>query len=158
MRGIAKCRGKTELKKLWGADRCCEHLLFLSNREGFSSWLIEKAIRLSVDEHNLPLSLLKIGSCGFSKNACLFEKAGISRALTEDGYACARIYFSIGGLLAGGLLGACFSPLLAAIGSIAGAIWVGTCCRGRSKKRFVVVPYLLSSVFPDDRSDSTWLE
>lgn len=90
---------------------------------GFSSWLIEKAIWLSVDEHNLPSSLLKIGSCGFSKNACLFEKAGISRALTGDGYACARIYFSMGGLLAGGLLGACFSPLLAAIGAIAGAIW-----------------------------------
>lgn len=43
--------------------------------------------------------------------------------LTGDGYACARIYFSVGGLLVGGLLGACFSSLLAAIGSIVGAIW-----------------------------------
>ena len=43
--------------------------------------------------------------------------------LTGDGYACARIYFSVGGLLVGCLLGACFSSLLAAIGSIVGAIW-----------------------------------
>ena len=34
---------------------------------GFGSWLIEKAIQFSVDEHNLPSSLLKAGSYGFSK-------------------------------------------------------------------------------------------
>lgn len=67
--------------------------------------------------------MLKVGSYGFSKNACLLEKAGLDRVLTEDGYACTRVYFATVGLLVGGLIGACFSSLLAAIGAIAGVIW-----------------------------------
>ena len=69
----------------------------------------------------LQASSVSLESGGFG--SWLIERAGINRVLTGDGYACARIYFSVGGLLVGGLLGACFSSLLAAIGSIVGAIW-----------------------------------
>lgn len=44
---------------------------------GFSSWLIEKAIQLSVDEHNLPLSLLKIGSCVSRKMPACSRRPGL---------------------------------------------------------------------------------
>lgn len=116
-------RRKNRAKAALGSDSVLQASSVSLESGGFDSWLIEKAIRYSVDERNLPSSLLKVGSCGFSKNACLLEKAGINRVLTGDGYACARICFSIGGLLVGGLLGACFSSLLAAIGAIVGAIW-----------------------------------
>lgn len=111
-------RRKKRAKEALGTDSVLQASSVSLESGGFGSWLIEKAIQFSVDEHNLPSSLLKAGSYGFSKKACLFEKAGINRVLTGDGYACARIYFSVGGLL-----GACFSSLLAAIGSIVGAIW-----------------------------------
>lgn len=116
-------RRKKRAKEALGTDSVLQASSVSLESGGFGSWLIEKAIQFSVDEHNLPPSLLKAGSYGFSKKACLFERAGINRVLTGDGYACARIYFSVGGLLVGGLLGACFSSLLAAIGSIVGAIW-----------------------------------
>ena len=116
-------RRKKRAKEALGTDSVLQASSVSLESGGFGSWLIEKAIQFSVDEHNLPPSLLKAGSYGFSKKACLFERAGINRVLTGDGYACARIYFSVGGLLVGCLLGACFSSLLAAIGSIVGAIW-----------------------------------
>lgn len=139
MKGIAKSRRKKRAKEALGTDSVLQASSVSLESGGFGSWLIEKAIQFSVDEYNLPSSLLKAGSYGFSKKACLFEKAGINRVLTGNGYACARIYFSIGGLLVGGLLGACFSSLLAVIGAIVGAIWGWSRRRGRSKKRFVVV-------------------
>lgn len=116
-------RRKKRAKEALGTDSVLQASSVSLESGGLGSWLIEKAIQFSVDEHNLPPSLLKAGSYGFSKKACLFERAGINRVLTGDGYACARIYFSVGGLLVGCLLGACFSSLLAAIGSIVGAIW-----------------------------------
>ena len=114
-------RRKKRAKEALGTDSVLQASSVSLESGGFGSWLIEKAIQFSVDEHNLPSSLLKAGSYGFSKKACLFEKAGINRVLTGDGYACARIYFSIGGLLVGGLLGACFSSLLAVIGGNCGS-------------------------------------
>lgn len=114
---------KKRAKEALGTDSVLQASSVSLESGGFGSWLIEKAIQFSVDEYNLPSSLLKAGSYGFSKKACLFEKAGINRVLTGNGYACARIYFSIGGLLVGGLFGACFSSLLAVIGAIVGAIW-----------------------------------
>lgn len=99
---------KKRAKEALGTDSMLQASSVSLESGGFGSWLIEKAIQFSVDEYNLPSSLLK---------------AGINRVLTGNGYACARIYFSIGGLLVGGLFGACFSSLLAVIGAIVGAIW-----------------------------------
>ena len=96
-------RRKKRAKEALGTDSVLQASSVSLESGGFGSWLIEKAIQFSVDEHNLPSSLLKAGSYGFSKRACLFERAGINRVLTGDGYACARIYFSVGGLLVGGL-------------------------------------------------------
>lgn len=113
---------KKRAKEALGNNSMLRASLVSLESGGLGSWLIEKAILFSVDEPNLPSSLLKVGSYGFSKNACLLEKAGLDRVLTEDGYACTRVYFATVGLLVGGLIGACFSSLLAAIGAIAGVI------------------------------------
>lgn len=90
---------------------------------GLSLWAIEKAVLLSFEETELSPLLMRVGSHGFSSCEELMQKAGLSQALTKKGFACSRIYFSFGGLLAGSLVGAVFSSLLAAIGGIAGFAW-----------------------------------
>lgn len=67
---------------------------------GLSLWAIEKAVLLSFEETELSPLLMRVGSHGFSSCEELMQKAGLSQALTKKGFACSRIYFSFGGLLA----------------------------------------------------------
>lgn len=90
---------------------------------GVALWAIEKAVLFSFQETTLPAFLMGVGLYGFSSLEALMEKAGLSRALTKNGFAYSRIYFSFGGLLIGALVGAVFSSLLATIGGIAGFMW-----------------------------------
>ena len=96
-------RRKKRAKEALGTDSVLQASSVSLESGGFGSWLIEKAIQFSVDEHNLPPSLLKAGSYGFSKKACLFERAGINRVLTGDGYA----YLFLGRRIARGRLARC---------------------------------------------------
>lgn len=62
-------RRKNRAKAALGSDSVLQASSVSLESGGFDSWLIEKAIRYSVDEYNLPSSLLKAGSYGFSKKS-----------------------------------------------------------------------------------------
>lgn len=87
---------------------------------GFSSWVIKKAVFFSFQETAIFPLLEKVCSYDFERRKGLIEKSGLAHALNKSGYASARIYIALGGMLAGALLGVVFSSLLCVVCAIAG--------------------------------------
>lgn len=99
-------RRKKRAKEALGTDSVLQASSVSLESGGFGSWLIEKAIQFSVDEYNLPSSLLKAGSYGFSKKACLFEKAGINRGANRE-WLCVCTYLLLDRRIACGRFARC---------------------------------------------------
>lgn len=69
---------KKRAKEALGNNSLLRASLVSLESGGLGSWLIEKAILFSVDEPNLPSSLLKVGSYGFSKMPVCSRKPGLT--------------------------------------------------------------------------------